>query len=286
MIRILRYLLAVAVAVALVFTVGCGEPNGGSPVASGVNTQARGVPAITPATPEEHAHKASVHGGIVVPIGRDNYHAEAVFEKDGVLRLYTLGNDEAKVIEVEAQPLSAYVKPDGGTEATSFVFKPEPQPGDAPGRTSQFLGKLPRDLWGKKVEVTIPTIRIGEERFRLGFKSAEDAHAETMPSELGDEDERKLYLSPGGLYTEADITANGGMTASEKFRGRKPAHDLKPTAGDKICPITLTKANPQFSWTIGGKVYEFCCPPCVDEFVKLAKEKPQEVKDPETYRKK
>jgi hypothetical protein len=34
---------------------------------------------------------------------------------------------------------------------------------------------------------------------------------------------------------------------------------------------------------IGGKEYQFCCPPCVDEYVRKAKEKPDEVKPPESY---
>jgi YHS domain-containing protein len=34
---------------------------------------------------------------------------------------------------------------------------------------------------------------------------------------------------------------------------------------------------------VGGKTYEFCCPPCVEEFVKLAKEQPEEVKEPADY---
>jgi YHS domain-containing protein len=61
------------------------------------------------------------------------------------------------------------------------------------------------------------------------------------------------------------------------------AHDLKPKQGDKICPITLTKANPKFTWVVGGKEYAFCCPPCVDEFVKAAKEHPDEIKEPRDY---
>ncbi len=235
----------------------------------------------------EHGHKPTAHGGIIVPIGRDNYHGEAVFEKDGVIRFYTLGQDEAKVIEVEAEPLNAYAKPEGVTEATAFVFKAEPQPGDAPGKTSQFVGKLPRDLWGKKVEVTVPTIRIGGERFRVGFSSAPAAHADpAMPDKAADAEERKLYLTPGGKYTAADITANGNKVASEKFRGVPVSHDLKPKAGDRICPITLTKANPAFAWVIDGKTYEFCCPPCVDEFVQLAKEQPNQIKPPGEYVKK
>jgi hypothetical protein len=107
-----------------------------------------------------------------------------------------------------------------------------------------------------------------------------------MPAKVNDEEERKLYLTPGGKYTEADIKANGGVTASQKFRGFVARHDLKPKPGDRICPITLTKANPACAWVVGGKRYEFCCPPCVDEFVNAAKESPEELKEPEDYVKK
>jgi TIGR03009 family protein len=34
---------------------------------------------------------------------------------------------------------------------------------------------------------------------------------------------------------------------------------------------------------IGGKTYEFCCPPCIDEFVILAKEDPDRLLPPEAY---
>ena len=50
--------------------------------------------------------------------------------------------------------------------------------------------------------------------------------------------------------------------------------------------MTDTKANPLFTWFIGGKPYEFCCPPCVDEFLQRAKERPGEIKDPDAYKKK
>ena len=100
---------------------------------------------------------------------------------------------------------------------------------------------------------------------------------------VADEGERKLYLTPGGLYTQADIEANGSLTVSQKFAKFQAAHDLNPKVGDKICPVTLTKANPKCSWIVGGKSYEFCCPPCVDEFVKLAKSNPEKVKQPDQY---
>ena len=95
--------------------------------------------------------------------------------------------------------------------------------------------------------------------------------------------EAAVYLMPGGVYTADDIKANGDTTVSAKYKDLKVSHDIKPVAGDKLCPVTLTKANADLTWVIGGKKYEFCCPPCVEEFVSLAKTKPDEVKAPETY---
>ena len=232
---------------------------------------------------EEHGHKAGAHGGIMMSLGRDSYHAEAVFEKGGVLRLYTLGKEESRVIDVEKQTLKGFVKAEGDAEAQQFTLEATPQDGDADGRTSQFLGMLPKGLWGLKLEVTVPNIVISGERFRLGFKSTSEEHDEGMPNKVADDDERQLYLNPGGKYTEEDIKANGSVTATAKFKGLKSSHDMFPKPGDKICPVTKTKANPIFTWIVDGKTYEFCCPPCVDEFVKTAKATPEEIKQPADY---
>jgi YHS domain-containing protein len=273
---------------ALVFPAGCnsGTSPGADPQATA--PKAGGSPPPVPAAaPEgEHAHRPGAHGGNVVEIGRDNYHAEPVFEAGGTLRLYMLGQDEARVLEVEDQTMTAYVKPEGGTEAVPVSLKTDRQDGDAPGKTSRFVGVVPKALAGKTLEVTVPSIRIAGERFRFSFTSAGAAHDEGVPAKLAGDEERALYLTPGGKYTEADIKANGGVTASEKFKGAKAAHDLKPRPGDPICPITLTKANAKVTWVVGGKTYEFCCPPCVDEFVTMAKEHPEQVKEPGEYVKK
>lgn len=237
------------------------------------------------ATDEQHAHKPGAHGGIIVPIGRDSYHAEAVFEKGEKLRLFMLGQDEGRVQEVEVQTLTAYAKPEGGTDSVSFALEPERLPDDAAGKTSQFVGTLPEGLAGRPVEVTIPNLRVNGERFRLGFASVsehEEGHDEEMPEKLADDAEVALFLTPGGLYTDADIEANGRMTGSQKFKGLRAKHDVKPQPGDKLCPISMTKANPQFSWVIGGKTYEFCCPPCVEEFLSQAKAG-EEIGEPEDY---
>lgn len=279
----LKKLSLALIPVVLAFAIGCGSSN--APATQGRGTDKPQEAKTTAAAKEgEHEHKPGAHGGLIIEIGRDSYHAEAVFEKGGVLRLYTLGKDEAKLQEVEAQALTGYVKAEGATEATSFVLKAVPQSGDPEGKTTQFVGHLPRELWGQKVEVTIPSITINGERFRLGFSNAAAVHAEEgMPQGLGAAEEKKLYLTPGGIYTVADIKANGNVTASQKFRGVMASHDLKPKPGDKLCPITLTKANPKFTWVVAGKSYEFCCPPCVDEFVQTAKDSPEEIKEPGHY---
>lgn len=122
----------------------------------------------------------------------------------------------------------------------------------------------------------------------IAASSAKGGHDgdDAMPAGIDADEERALYLTPGGIYTEADIKANGSVTAGEKFKGKMAKHDMKPKVGDKICPITMTKANPKFTWIIGGKSYEFCCPPCIDEYVLLAKTSPKEVLDPSEYIKK
>ncbi len=236
----------------------------------------------------DHGHLPGAHGGIMVSLGRDSYHVEVVVDAEGTIRLYTLGQDESRVIDVESQTLKGYVKAVGDQESQAITFEPTPQEGDTAGKTSLFVGKLPAELVGGQVDVTIPNIRIDGERFRLGFVSGEGGHdeSEAMPARVADDAERELYLTAGGRYTESDIAANGNMTASEKFKGLKSDHNMKPSVGDRLCPISGTKANPQFTWIIDGKSYAFCCPPCVDEFLTAAKASNDPLPEPDTFIKK
>jgi len=289
--RLLSPLIAFAVLTIAIISaavlIGC-NTDGSPPTASQPKPTETTSPAPQSphaATPgEEHGHQAGAHGGIIVSLGRDSYHVEAIVEKTGRLRLYMLGKDESRVIDIEAQELIAYVKPSGAADSFQIALKPQPQPGDQQGKASLFVGQLPADVVGKQVDITIPNITIAGERFRIGFSTQREEHAgEAMPDAAEGAKARELYLSPGGLYTAADIVANGNVTAAEKFKGRMASHDLTPKVGDKICPITLTKANPEFTWVVGGKTYEFCCPPCVDEFVALAKTAPERIQDPTAY---
>jgi hypothetical protein len=94
---------------------------------------------------------------------------------------------------------------------------------------------------------------------------------------------RELYLTPGGSYTLADIDANGREIASKKYRGFQARHDFHPQPGDRLCPVTRTKASAECTWIIAGQRYQFCCPPCIDEFVRQAKDRPEEVQPAEAY---
>jgi hypothetical protein len=245
------------------------------------------LPAAEPGQAEhgDHEHGVGANGGLIVPLGRESYHIEPVFEPHGVLRLYLLGADESRIQETQRQTLTAYVKPVGGRDTVPLEIESEPQEGDADGMTSRFKGLLPETLRGVEVEVTIPNLRIEGERFRVGFSSVRpDGHPEAkMPAAASDDQAAELFLTPGGKYTEADITANGRLTAKQKFSTFVAKHDMHPKAGDAICPITETKANPKCAWVIGGQTYEFCCPPCVEEFVRMAKESPDQIRDPGDY---
>ncbi len=233
----------------------------------------------------EKTHEHGAHGGIVASLGDDEYHVEAVFTKERWLKLYTLGPDETRLLEVESQTLTAHVLAEGDVEAYAIDLRPEPQPGDASGRTSCFRGKLPEGLDGRALRVSVPNLRVGGERLHLAFARPAAEHLPEMPAKIGENEERDLYLVPGGAYTATDIEANGRMVPSQKYRGFRARHDLDPGPGDRLCPVTRTKANPDCTWTIAGRTYQFCCPPCIDEFVRLAKEHPDRLLPPKAYSK-
>lgn len=94
---------------------------------------------------------------------------------------------------------------------------------------------------------------------------------------------QSLYLEPAGQYSREDIEANGGRIPAEKYPRFAARHSVQLMAGDRLCPITRTKANAACTWVIAGHVYEFCCPPCIDEFVRMAKENPGRIQPPDFY---
>ncbi len=275
----------VVVAGATLITLGCSQSKAPTASKSNSNASTGGSQSefANPELDELHPHVPGAHGGIIIPIGSDSYHAEAVVEKDGVFRLFMLGADETRIHEVDLQSVKAYVKAYGETDAIPIDMTATPQDGDSDGKTSQFVGTIPESAIGRAIDVTIPNLRIGAERFRVGFTTAVQVHDSGMPAGVTGEEEQKLYFTAAGKYTEADIKANGNKTASGKFKGFMSKHNMNPKPGELICPVTFTKANAKVEWQINGKKYLFCCPPCVDEFVRMAKEEPDNILEPEDY---
>lgn len=235
----------------------------------------------------KHAHAPGAHGGVVVEIGRDNYHGEVLVEAKGLLVLYTLGKDETKIQVVEPQKVTFQVQTAKDAEPVEVVLEPSPQSNDTPGKTSRFAAPLPESLWGKDLILTSPSgMKIAGDRFRINSFTL--SRHKTLPPApgAGTQKERDLFLKPGGIYTEADIKRNGGIVPSVKFKDMEWPHDDKIKVGDRLCPITDNKADPRCAWVVGGKEYQFCCPPCLTRFVTLAKTDSKKIKAPEEYVKK
>ena len=65
-----------------------------------MNVNGHALPSVTvshtnqpdPSAEGNHGHQPGSHGGIIVPIGSDSYHAEAVVEKGGGFQLLMLAS--------------------------------------------------------------------------------------------------------------------------------------------------------------------------------------------------
>lgn len=132
----------------------------------------RSDPASPDIIPTDHSHAAAASSGMVAAVGRDQYHAEAVFGASGVLTLYILGQDATRVQEVRQQVLTAYLKANDGSDALVTVLRPDPLPEDSPGRTSRFTGELPSRVVGKPLSVTVAGLEIEGERFTVRFQAS------------------------------------------------------------------------------------------------------------------
>jgi YHS domain-containing protein len=179
-----------------------------------------------------------------------------------------------------------------GEDSIHLSLTPKPMPGEPSQESSRFVGAFERRP-DQQVGLAL-NIKIDKENYRVQWRPEElvpgawtsEGGDVAMPKALGSQESQSLFLTPGGLYTEADIAANGKTTATQKYGSQMSTHNAKPQKGDTLCPISETVANPKFVWIIGGKTYTFCCPPCIEEFLKRAKEEPQKIQSPDFYIKK
>ncbi len=270
-----------------IFSIATGLALGGLLFIAGCKDQPSPSPAPTQPDPGKTArHDATDHGHAekgIKSIG--DHHGKLLVEAGGTLRLFVLGKDERQVATIERQQLQAHLQAEGETEAVKVLLESDPQPGDPEGKTSQFVGQVPEPLRGKALDVTFPQITIGGQRNFAEFKSVPGSGHGDMPKGVSGAKEKELFFTAAGKYTEDDIKANGPQTPKQKYRGMRANH-RKPQPGELMCPVTDNKSDTRCAWIVGGKRYEFCCPPCIEDFVELAKTQPEMIKDPASYVKK
>lgn len=228
----------------------------------------------------KHDHGSAPHDGTIVELG--NYHGEfCVDHVKKTATVYIYDEEMKNLVPIKVEKLLLSVK----TPSFQIDLKADQQATDPKGSSSRFVATHENFAKEQQLEGTVSVEIDGKPYVGDFLEEKHDDHKGEKKA-AAEPKETEIYLKPAGLYTEADIKANGSTTVSAKYKGLKVSHDIKPKAGDKLCPVTLTKANANLTWVIGGKTYEFCCPPCVDEFVVLAKEKPAEIKGPGEYVKK
>jgi hypothetical protein len=236
----------------------------------------------------DHEHVAA-HGGVIAVVG--NAHAELAETANQALAIYILGEDEAVTLPIAAATLSGQLQKRGTADFVEVEFTADPLPGEAP-KSSRFVSAPNQFERGVAYDMTT-YLPIDGKNYRarfVAFGATHDDHGgpgsmEARNAAASSERTPKvveLWFTPKAKYTADDIAANGPQTAYEKF-GEVEVDHQDPTPGEIVCPISKSKTNPEITWIIDGKKYAFCCPPCIEDLVQRAKDKPDELKPPEGY---
>ena len=227
----------------------------------------------------EHPHEKGPHGGIVVAIDEANrhFHAEVLLEDDGRIHVFVYGKDTEHVMEVSPQLLIGQVRRQGEDSSTSLILRPAGRPGETEKKTSHFIGRLSLEMMEHRLSISFSKVEIQERSFAFQFELHERRDGKKRALDL----EKAVVLAPRGKYTVSDVEATEQKAPSEKFQGVKVAHDWRSKKGDVLCPMTRAKADPRISWQVNGKIYRFCCAPCIVDFIGWAQENPVVMVAPE-----
>lgn len=115
---------AFATAIALA---GCGGPG----------QEYHPVPKDVSVQDQPHEHEHGPHGGHLVELGQEEFHAEVVFEaKAAKITVYLLDSTAKNASPTDARTITLKLAIDGKTQSLSLAAAP--QPGDPQGRSSRF----------------------------------------------------------------------------------------------------------------------------------------------------
>lgn len=108
---------------------GCEQPGGNFKTASQIK-QEKGAAGHT----DDHDHGAGPHGGAIVELGDEEYHAEVVVDgKTHALKVYLFGKDAKTPAPIAATEVTVTTEDD-----KKLALKAAPQTGDGDGKSSLF----------------------------------------------------------------------------------------------------------------------------------------------------
>lgn len=126
---------------------GCGDKPSGGPALSGATETA--APPATVESNHEHAHASEgPHGGGLIELGNEEYHAELVHDDAaGTVTVYILDSAAKSAVPIDAAEITINLKHDGRGE--QFKVASSADQGDPAGKSSRFVSseaELAEDL--------------------------------------------------------------------------------------------------------------------------------------------
>ncbi len=143
----LQFRLTNSVAMLAFVIAGCGGDSAERPASSGAMETA-GPPATVDAS-HDHAHASEgPHGGGLIELGNEEYHAELVHNDDaGTVTIYILDSAAKAAVPIDASEVIINLKHDGKGE--QFKLPASAEQGDPAGKSSRFVSsdaELAEDL--------------------------------------------------------------------------------------------------------------------------------------------
>lgn len=137
MIPPIRFLMTIFTAILTLGFLGCGGTSTDRSASSGTTETA--APPATVEAGHEHAHaSAGPHGGSLIELGEEEYHAELVHnEQAGTVTVYVLDSAAKASVAIDAADAIINLKHDGRGE--QFKLAAAPDQGDPAGKSSRFI---------------------------------------------------------------------------------------------------------------------------------------------------
>jgi YHS domain-containing protein len=214
----------------------------------------------------DHDHpETGPHGGPLAEWGKEEYHAELVIDRAGKqATVYILDGTAKKAPKISHEKITDVKIAVVGKLDTFVKLEHDAKKSDDKGIA--YVGT--HEMFAKP----------GERKFNINWK----VEGEAGGGDVTYAPKLAIALTPKGKYTEDDIKKNGSITPMEKYAKLKHIGG-EPAVGDTICPDSKEKANPECVWVIQGQTYAFCCPSCINSFLKVAQNEPEKVKDAKEY---